>query len=233
MPRFLFQLQDQQDEITAYQKREQELMAQLSIPLDKGIQDLLHSLEEQHRDLLRQQLAFVRRTYLLQQSLNQTGTNSTIRVQTPSISPDNQIIVIENEGYSNNNNSSVDQLPENLTDNNIIITSEEHEDIQVSISESEGKVLNENMDPVRIVQMDTVDLQRVRQNSENSVNKDLEEECMVDDDETLVITSTESVVTDESIANSINSDLTANSSIDSRKKSDFDKEPPPKRKRRM
>lgn len=207
-------------------------MAQLSIPLDKGIQDLLHSLEEQHRDLLRQQLAFVRRTYLLQQSLNQTGTNSTIRVQTPSITPDNQIIVIENEGFSNKDNADVEHLPENLTDNNLIITSAEQGDIQVTISETNMKELG-NIDPVKIVRMDTVNIERIEQNDEDSVNKDLEEECLLDGDERLVITSSESVVTEESIANSINVDLTTNSTTCSRKKSDYDKEIPPKRKRRM
>ena len=56
----------QNNEIAGYQKREQELLNQLSVPLDDRIQDLLQQLKTSHENLLHQQLAQLRRTYLQQ-----------------------------------------------------------------------------------------------------------------------------------------------------------------------
>lgn len=58
------QVESQAAEIERLQKREQELVAQLSVPLDDRIQELLQSLKTQHEDLLHQQLAQLRRSYI-------------------------------------------------------------------------------------------------------------------------------------------------------------------------
>ena len=66
MNRLCLQVQVQSTELTAYQKREQDLLSQLSIPLDERIHELLVQLKADHEDLLHQQLAQLRRVYLAQ-----------------------------------------------------------------------------------------------------------------------------------------------------------------------
>ena len=56
----------QAQEITQLQKREQDLVQQLSVPLDARIQELLQQLKDNHEDLLHQQLAQLRRSYVQQ-----------------------------------------------------------------------------------------------------------------------------------------------------------------------
>ncbi len=65
-PSLTSQVQAQATTIAVLQKREADLTAQLSIPLDTHIHDLLQQLKAQHEDLLHQQLAQVRRSYLEQ-----------------------------------------------------------------------------------------------------------------------------------------------------------------------
>lgn len=50
-------------EILSYQKREEELLEQVSVPLDRNIETLLKNMETQHRDLLHQQLLVIKREY--------------------------------------------------------------------------------------------------------------------------------------------------------------------------
>ncbi len=76
-----------------YQKREQELLNQLSVPLDSRIQDLLQQLKASHEDLLHQQLAQLRRTYLQQLPsanpiivLSQPDDNTTTTPTSPAMS---------------------------------------------------------------------------------------------------------------------------------------------------
>lgn len=65
----LFQLQLHSQQIAAYQKREQELLSQLSISLDERIQEILTSMQQQHQNLLHQQLAQLKRDYINGQSI--------------------------------------------------------------------------------------------------------------------------------------------------------------------
>ena len=53
-------------EVEILQKREQSLIQQISVPLDKNIQKLLSQLEVQHRELLHQQLLEIKRSYKVQ-----------------------------------------------------------------------------------------------------------------------------------------------------------------------
>lgn len=62
----------QAQEIINYQKREEELVSQLSIPLDDRIQEILVQLKSEHEDLLHQQLAQLRRAYVQQMSQQNT-----------------------------------------------------------------------------------------------------------------------------------------------------------------
>lgn len=57
------QVKDLEEDVSCYQKREQELLEQLSVPLDKNIEILLKQLENQHRDLLHQQLLSIKREF--------------------------------------------------------------------------------------------------------------------------------------------------------------------------
>ncbi|XP_033748225.1 uncharacterized protein LOC117333176 [Pecten maximus] len=50
-------------EVLSYQKREEELLEQVSVPLDRNIETLLKNMETQHRDLLHQQLLVIKREY--------------------------------------------------------------------------------------------------------------------------------------------------------------------------
>ena len=108
------QIEERDNQIVAYQRREQELLNQLSIPLDKGIQHLLEQLETAHKDLLHHQLAQLKRTYL---SVNNvTDTNPQMFLITPnpsSTSTDtinsNPVVTIDNITLANTNvnNSNV------------------------------------------------------------------------------------------------------------------------------
>lgn len=57
--------------LTKCQRREQDLLEQLSVPLDKATEDLLIQLEKNHKELLHQQLGALRRSYLSHQSKQQ------------------------------------------------------------------------------------------------------------------------------------------------------------------
>ena len=50
--------------MSSFEKREQELLDQLSIPLNASMQQLLGKMAADHEDLLHQQLAYLRRAYL-------------------------------------------------------------------------------------------------------------------------------------------------------------------------
>ena len=67
---FSLQVQMQAVELGNYQKREQELLKQLTIPLDSKLEELLNSLQSQHTELLHQQLAQLKRTYTQAASAN-------------------------------------------------------------------------------------------------------------------------------------------------------------------
>lgn len=69
-PTFLLQLKIQSDKICNHQRREQELLSQLTIPLGEKTSEILTSLKEQHEELLHQQLAHLKEAYL--QSLAST-----------------------------------------------------------------------------------------------------------------------------------------------------------------
>ncbi|KAL3857770.1 hypothetical protein ACJMK2_012407 [Sinanodonta woodiana] len=60
-------IQQQNFEIANYERREQVLLHQLSIPMSQSIQDVLTQMEIQHRNLLRQQLFQVKREYAASQ----------------------------------------------------------------------------------------------------------------------------------------------------------------------
>ena len=75
---FYCQIEEKDNQIAGYQHREQELLNQLSIPLDKGIQQLLEQLEASHKDLLHNHLAQLKRTYLSVNNI--TGVNNIIGV---------------------------------------------------------------------------------------------------------------------------------------------------------
>lgn len=51
------------NEVANYQKREQEYLEQLSVPLDKNIENILKQMENQHRSLLHQHLLNLKREY--------------------------------------------------------------------------------------------------------------------------------------------------------------------------
>ncbi|XP_013399915.1 protein TAPT1 homolog isoform X2 [Lingula anatina] len=60
------QIQMQSQEVVMYQRREQELLGQLSVSLDDKIQDMITNLQNQHQELLHQQLAEVKREFTSQ-----------------------------------------------------------------------------------------------------------------------------------------------------------------------
>ncbi|XP_064612933.1 coiled-coil domain-containing protein 7-like [Liolophura sinensis] len=64
-------LKTQTEMLSKCQRREQDLLQQLSVPLDKATEDLLKQLEKNHKELLHQQLGALRRSYLNQQSKEQ------------------------------------------------------------------------------------------------------------------------------------------------------------------
>ena len=70
------------DELEQCRQREQELVDQLSVPLDCTVTDLLTSLKTQHEELLHQQLARLRQSYL--QPLSPEPQNGGIITLTPS-----------------------------------------------------------------------------------------------------------------------------------------------------
>lgn len=59
------QIKDLKEKLHKSKQREQELMEQISVPLDKNIENLMKQLETQHRDLLYQQLLCIKREYKL------------------------------------------------------------------------------------------------------------------------------------------------------------------------
>ena len=91
-------MQSQTTEIAALQKREQELLAQLSIPPDSQINELLAHLKSQHEELLNQQLLQIRRAYI-QQFGQQTISITTDKASENSI-PSN-IVFVQSPGGSN------------------------------------------------------------------------------------------------------------------------------------
>ena len=80
-----FQLKKQSERLAAHQEREQELIAQLTIPLDDKTTELLSSLKEQHEELLCQQLAKLKRSYAesLTTVVPQYGTSTSPSMDTP------------------------------------------------------------------------------------------------------------------------------------------------------
>ena len=91
----------QGQEVSAYQKREQDLLAQLSIPLDERIHELLNQLKTDHEDLLHQQLALLRKTYLSQ--LQQAGEAGELSQQ--------ENIIIVTSGEERNGTMSCIRVP--------------------------------------------------------------------------------------------------------------------------
>lgn len=59
------EIKDLKEKLHKSKQREQELMEQISVPLDKNIENLMKQLETQHRDLLYQQLLCIKREYKL------------------------------------------------------------------------------------------------------------------------------------------------------------------------
>lgn len=57
------QVNELRNEIAEYQKREQDYLEQLSVPLDKNIENILKQMENQHRSLLHQHLLNLKREY--------------------------------------------------------------------------------------------------------------------------------------------------------------------------
>lgn len=57
------QVMELRNEVANYQKREQEYIEQLSVPLDKNIENILKQMENQHRSLLHQHLLNLKREY--------------------------------------------------------------------------------------------------------------------------------------------------------------------------
>lgn len=115
------QLDEKDNQIAAYQHREQELLNQLSIPLDKGISQLLEQLETTHKDLLHHQLAQLKRTYLSVNNVSETPPQMYLITNPSSASNDannsNSVISVETIDNTNEDNSSsnLDEAKE-LTD---------------------------------------------------------------------------------------------------------------------
>ncbi|XP_061189745.1 uncharacterized protein LOC133197645 [Saccostrea echinata] len=60
------EIKDLKDKLQKSKQREHDLMEQISVPLDKNIENLMKQLETQHRDLLYQQLLCIKREYKLE-----------------------------------------------------------------------------------------------------------------------------------------------------------------------
>ena len=95
----MFQITTQATEIVALQKREQELLNQLSVPLDNQINDLMLHLKSQHEELLHHQLAQVRRQYIQQVSQQNISIISTDRASDNSVQ--SSIVFVQSPGGSN------------------------------------------------------------------------------------------------------------------------------------
>ncbi len=60
----LLQIEEQIEEINLYKRREQELLNQLQLTEQINMQDLMSSLQQQHKDLLTSQLASLRQAFV-------------------------------------------------------------------------------------------------------------------------------------------------------------------------
>ena len=96
---FVFQITTQATEIVALQKREQELLNQLSVPLDNQINDLMLQLKSQHEELLHHQLSQVRRQYIQHVSQQNISIISTDRASDNSVQ--GSIVFVQSPGGSN------------------------------------------------------------------------------------------------------------------------------------
>ena len=116
---FLFELQieEKDNQIAAYQRREQELLNQLSIPLDKGISQLLEQLETAHKDLLHHQLAQLKRTYLNANNVSEPSPQMYLITTNPRSSSNdttnpNPTISVETINNINENSSNLNETRE-------------------------------------------------------------------------------------------------------------------------
>ncbi|KAK3086014.1 hypothetical protein FSP39_012162, partial [Pinctada imbricata] len=102
-------------EVDALQKREQQLLRQISVPLDKNIEKLLSQLESQHRDLLHQQLLEIKRSYTAKVNSEQlTNIQSESESENQSqIQDENncgvELVNVENENTENGILTQIDQ----------------------------------------------------------------------------------------------------------------------------
>ena len=96
---FVYQITTQATEIVALQKREQELLNQLSVPLDNQINDLMLQLKSQHEELLHHQLAQVRRQYIQHVSQHSISIISTDRASDNSVQ--GSIVFVQSPGGGN------------------------------------------------------------------------------------------------------------------------------------
>lgn len=62
------------EELADYDKREQELLGQLSVPLDSCVEQIINKMKVDHEDLLHHQMALLRRTYPQVMTRHQGGT---------------------------------------------------------------------------------------------------------------------------------------------------------------
>ena len=117
---FHFQIEERDQQIAEYQRREQELLNQLSIPLDKGIQQLLQQLEASHKDLLHNHLAQLKRTYLSVNNITDVNTINSV----------NTLTGVNNNNSVNNITETTPQIflinsnsvPNNVNDQNSVVT---------------------------------------------------------------------------------------------------------------
>lgn len=110
-------IEEKDNQIAAYQRREQELLNQLSIPLDKGISQLLEQLETAHKDLLHHQLAQLKRTYLNANNVSEPSPQMYLITTNPRSSSNdttnpNPTISVETINNINENSSNLNETRE-------------------------------------------------------------------------------------------------------------------------
>jgi hypothetical protein len=129
------QVEMQAQELLHYQKREQDLLQQLSVPLDARIQELLQQLKESHEDLLHQQLAQLRRSYMTQEAEEQPfivisepsdhGNTTTIsQVQTDSSGTYQIVMTPDGPTVTNSSVTVSSAMADHMTESGIMTTAD-------------------------------------------------------------------------------------------------------------